>query len=706
MIPARTMKRTGVGILFVAVSLTSADKPARTTHRSVNSIARVYANVPLAFEANEGQFEPHVRFAARGRGYGLFLTDTEAVFAFGTSGSRLRMRLVDTNPSATLVGVDRLPGKSNYLIGNNPDKWRRNVPTYAKVRSDEIYPGIDAVYYGKQKQLEYDFVVSPGADPDRIRMAFEGADRIQVDQEGALIVHTSAGEVRQEKPFIYQDIDGVRQQVRGGYVLDAHNRIGFEVAAYDTSQPLVLDPVLDYSARVGGSDRDEAFGIAVDNSGAAYVTGFTLSADFPTTAGSLAPTFGGGFGDVFIAKLDPTGSSLIYATYLGGTGSDEGGLSISVDAAGAAYVAGVTGSADFPTTVGAFDSTINDGGFRDAFVAKLGADGASLLYSTFLGGNDSDGARGITIDNLGSAYVTGFSYSNNFPTTPGAFDTTFNGGSADVFVAKLDAAGSALLYSTALGGAAGNDFGVAIAIDAAGAAYVTGFANAGFPTTPNAFDTTFNSGTNGDAFVTKVDPTGSFLAYSTYLGGGRDEQAVDIAVLNGHAYVTGITFSADFPTIGAIDSGLDGPWDAFVTKLDLTGSALVYSTYVGGAGGDQGIGIAVDSTGAALIVGATSSDDFPTTADAIDRRLTPPSTRTNDFSRDAFVAKIDSSGTTLAYSTYLGGGGDDVGWSIAVDATNSAYVCGYTESADFPLRGRPIGPFDRSRDGFIVKIAE
>jgi len=695
-------------------------------------VSQSYGKLPLHFEANQGQTHQDVRFLARGSGYSLYLTPTEAALtltkqvsparkpaAHGKSeprgaatGTALRISFAGANPRPRVTGLEELPGKANYFIGNDPAKWRTNVPTYAKVRYTDLYPRIDLLYYGNQRQLEYDLVVRPGADPTRIVLDIQGADRLQVDAQGDLVLQMTVGPIRQRKPVIYQEIDGVRKDIPGGYVLKGEHQVGYKVAAYDASQPLVIDPVLSYSTYLGSSDEEGETRIAVDAAGNAYVAGETVSSNFPTTAGAFQTTFGGGVfgaGDAFVTKLNPTGSALVYSTYLGGSSSDAG-YGIAVDAAGNAYVTGGTGSTDFPTTIGAFQTT-KGGGFRDAFVTKLNPTGSALVYSTYLGGSGDDYGEGIKLDAAGNAYVTGGTGSTVFPTTAGAFQRTFgapvcDGCTSNAFVTKLDPTGSALVYSTYLGGS-GRDGGWGIAVDTLGNAYVTGSttSSTNFPTTTGAFQTTYGGGF-GEAFVTKLNPTGSALVYSTYLGGSGGESGRGIAVDTlGNAYVTGGTSSTDFPTTaGALKTTSPGG-GAFVTKLNPTGSALVYSTYLGGSGNDYGYGIAVDTLGNAYMTGVTFSTDFPTTPGAIQTTFGGG----GGFFRggDAFVTKLNPTGSALVYSTYLGGLGSDTGFAIALEYPN-AYVTGHTLSRNFPTT---TGAFQTMhgggfQDAFVTKIAD
>ena len=468
-----------------------------------------YGDLPLSFEANHGQSDSKVKFLSRGSGYSLFLTSNEAVLALSQSEANesrtasrvaraavrarqrksavVRMTLVNANPQSQAAGHDALPGRSNYLIGNDPAKWRTNIPTYAKVKYEGVYPGVDVVYYGNQGQLEYDFVVAPGADPHLVTLAFDGARDVHIDARGDLVLSVEGGEVRQHKPVVYQESAGVRQEVAGGYVMKGKRHVGFRVATYDPSRPLIIDPVLAYSTYLGGSDTDRGNSIAVDSAGSAYVTGDTASIDFPTTAGA-AQTTSAGF-DAFISKLNATGTALVYSTYLGGSDSDHS-FSIAVDGTGSAYVTGETRSPDFPTTAGAVQTTLVAG--VDAFVTRLNATGSVLDYSTYLLSGGS--GLGIAVDGAGAAYVTGATEARYFPTTPGALQPTHAGGFHDAFVTKLNATGTVRLYSTYLGGGSGaQDIGGDIAVDSAGSAYVTGRTDStDFPITSGAAQTTLS----------------------------------------------------------------------------------------------------------------------------------------------------------------------------------------------------------------------
>jgi len=702
----------------VVASAPTSSKPDTGTR---TRISETYGKLPLSFEANQGQTDGRVKFLARGPGYTFFLTPTETVLSLRTEGSGLRtesptamrravvrMKVVGANAEAKLVGLDELPGKSNYFIGNDPKKWRTGIPHYGKVRYQEVYPGVDLVFYGNPRQLEYDFVVAPGADPQAITLAFEGTDKLEIDSEGNLVLHIAGGHLIQRTPIIYQDIGGTRQPIPGHYVLRDKDRIGVHVASYDRTRPLIIDPVLVYSTFLGSDQTERGNAIAVDATGNTYVTGETNSDNFPGTAGSLIQAARGGGQDAFVTKLNAAGSAIVYSTYLGGGGTDRG-LGIAVDGTNRAYVTGVTdstGATAFPTTAGAFQGALAGG--TDAFVTRLNAAGTMLEYSTYYGGAANDQANAIAADTANNAYITGETNSGDFPTSPGAFQAALDT-APDAFVVKLDpaqAGAASRIYSTYLGGGQ-NDRGFGIAVDGALRAYVTGMTDSTgaspFPT-QNPIQGALAGGE--DAFVTRLNVAGTALEYSSYHGGNLNDQGNSIVVDAANtAYVTGVTASANFPTtVGAFDTSFNGVQDAFATKFNNTGTALVYSTFVGGAINDIGRGIAIDGVGNAYITGDTLSDDFPTAGS--------PFQAARAGLQDAFVTKLNATGTGLSYSTYLGGSNPaiDIGRGIAVDPLDNAYVTGETGPAGVVPFPTTAGAFDTTFndvvDAFIAKIME
>ena len=616
------------------------------------------------------------------------------------------MRLAGAASAPRVFGQEPRPGKVNYFIGRDPEGWRTDIPTYARVRYATVYPGVDLVYYGNQGRLEYDFIVAPGADPSQIRLRFEGADKLELDDDRNLILHLGDAQVLQAAPVIYQrsnEPGASKQFIDGRYVLGDDGEVSFDLEAYDDARPLVIDPVLVYSSYLGGTAQDRGDGITVDSAGSAYGTGFTLSNDFPTQ-NPIQAAIGGTQSDAFVTKISPDALTLIYSTYLGGAASGDLGYDIAVDADGNAYVTGAA-AGGFPTTAGAFQTVLNGNG--DVFVTKLNAAGNALVYSTYIGGERLERGFGIALDETGAAYVTGQTSSNEFPVPNNAFQpshTVTNAG-VDCFVAKVDPAGSALPYSTYLGGQ-GEDRCFGIVVDHEHHAYVTGLTQSGdYPTTPGSLQPVFGGAL--DAVVTKLNADGTDVIYSTFLGGGSIEQGHAIALDFAHnAYVTGEVQSRDFPTTpGAFQTEFGGNRDAFVTKINAAGSELVYSTYLGGAARDHGHGIAVDRATNAYVDGWTVSRNFP---------LASPLDASGDGSDgDAFFTKLNYMGSALLFSTYLGGveqervggdSGDGGGNHIAIDDACKMYGAGSTQSDDFPT----MGPFQAARsgnsDGFVAKI--
>jgi hypothetical protein len=646
------------------------------------------------------------------------------------------LRYLGANPHPRVVGLKELSGKVNYFIGSNPRRWYTDIPTYARVEYRDVYPGVNLLYYGRQNRLEYDWVVRSGVSPRRIRVDVGGTlaaarnQAVRLDAHGNLVIATGSGEILQPRPVFYQWTPSGRRFVGGRYVLLGMHQVGFAAASYDAGKPLIIDPMLTYSSFLGGGGDEGGGGIAVDSGGNAYVTGYTSSGNFPLKS-AVQSTYGGGALDAFVTKLNAAGTGLVYSTYLGGDGTDVG-RGIAVDSKGNAYVAGYTNSSNFPT-VAALQKKLGAGicnfgsgntACRDAFVAKLNTAGNALLYSTYLGGDADDVANGIAVDGQGSAYVVGQTQSHDFPIV-GAVQASLAGGTCmyaygmlpcfDAFVAKLNAAGSALVYSTYLGGN-GDDAGTAIAVDAAGNAYIAGYTNSGNFPVIHPLQSSIGGGTctyaTGalpcyDAFVAKLNPAGSQLLYSTYLGGEGDDSANGIAVDSaGNAYVTGQTNSSKFPTVNAVQPTLGGGicggaalaapcHDAFVTKIDAAGNGLIYSTYLGGSGDDAGLGIAVDSAGNASVTGRTESTNFPT-FNALQSTF-------GGGTDDVFIARLQSGGTLL-YSTYLGGNALDEGFSVAVDGADNAYVTGRTSSTDFPTAAALQPALGGRTDAFVAKL--
>jgi glucose/arabinose dehydrogenase len=547
---------------------------------------------------------------------------------------------------------------------------------------------VDLVYYGSQRQLEYDFIVAPGVDPAQIALNFEGATGATLEDDGDLLLRTANGGVVLHAPVVYQEIGGLRRLVEGAWHTDGERKAGFSLGPYDITRPLVIDPVVEFATYLGGSGAEDGLdnmGVAVDSTGHIYVAGTTDSADFPTT-GDIQDQFAGTT-DAFVVKLDPTGTTTLYATYLGGRSLDSA-QAIAIDKDGNAYVGGFTDSVDFPTRMPLQQA---NGGSFDGFVAKLDSTGSALVYSTYVGGSGRDFVLGLDVDDQGQVHVAGDVESPNFP--------TFNplqpqwGGVWDAWAAKLTASGDSFVFSTYVGGSS-MDAGLDIEVDADGFIYVAGFTiSSNFPTA-NASQNAIAG--DVDAYVLKLEADGSAFVYSTYLGGGHTDRALGIDVdAFGHAYVVGDTFSVDFPAVNPI-VGFGGFADAYVAKFEPAGT-VTYTTFVGGGVADHGLAIAVDGSGNAHITGMTFSDGFV---------LVQPLQDAIAGGVDAFVTSIDATGTRVTFSTFLGGGAGERGLAIAVDRTGNIIVVGDTFSGDFPTVQPIQSELDGLRDIFVVKISK
>jgi aldose sugar dehydrogenase len=652
----------------------------------------------LAFEANDGEANASVKFLARSGSHQMLLM-SRSVILRSFRGS-FGIEFAGASDSSKVEGTEPLPGRRNYLLGNDPKNWHAGVPTFQRVLYRDLYPGIDLTFYGNQSEFEYDFIVKAGADPRTIRLQVDRATRPRISGMGDLVLKHGDLEVIQRKPQIYQEIDGERRIVEGHYWLSRSHEIGFQIGSYDRTQPLIIDPTLVYSTYLGGGGDDSGSSIAIDANGNVYVAGTTASVNFPTKS----PVFPNnkGLADIFVTKIDPAGANIIYSTYIGGSGLDRAD-GIAVDASGNVFVVGRVDSTstDFPTTVGSFGPGYRGGDF-DGFVCKLNAQGSALIYSSFLGGEENDSVEGVAVDASGVAYVTGGTKSNAFPTTGNAFQGQ-RAGDTDAFLTKINAGGTGFLYSSYLGGS-GTDRGSGVVIDGNGLAYVAGYgASPDFPT-EDPFQAGF--GGNFDAFIAKFDTTQSginSLVFSTYLGGSGDDKAFGIAADAGvnNLYVAGQTSSNNFPVLNPVQPSSGGSFDSFVAKISNTGTK-VYATYFGGSGDDRATGVAVNSSGAYL-TGFTSSTNLPTVS---------PLQLNNGGAFDAFVAKLNLAGNAFLYSTYLGGSANENFVAavtstnpLAVDASN-AYVTGFTSSGNFPTQS----PFQTAKaagqDAFIAKIAD
>lgn len=669
--------------------------------------AQAYAKLPMAFELNQGQTDGQVKFISKGDGYSLFLTQKEAVLALAKPQAErgrdaepavIRMSVPGANTQAKLTGDGELPGRSAYFIGNDPTAWKSDVPSYRRVRCENVLPGTDLVYYGNQRQLEFDFVLAPGADTKTVELAFEGTEKLSLNDAGELVLRTSGGEMIQHRPVSYQMVAGARKEIASQYVIRDDRRVGFELGDYDRSRELVIDPVLRYSTYLGGSGHDIAMGIAVDGTGAVYLTGETLSARFPSRTALRGPQgTDGNYDNAYLTKLNSTGDAVLYNAYLGGSESDAG-LSLGLGKDGSAFLSGITYSTNFPTTATAWQPSSKTLNGPSAFVSQVAPSGSGLAFSSYLAGSRTDFALGVAIDDQNNIYLTGRTESSDFPLT-GHWTLGYQG-NGDAFVAKIDGESMDLVYSFAFGGS-GSDYGWGIAVDHSGCAYVTGRTTSTDFLTAGAMQGS-NAGGNSDAFVVKVDPAGTSLLFGTYLGGSGDDQGLGIALdSQGNVFVTGSTTSIDFPVVNAIQPTLVNgkiARDAFLTKLDATGMKIAYSTYIGGSGDDLAQSVVVDKGGNAYISGITSSVDFPITTGAYQPA--------NSGSFDAFVTALYPDGSPLLYSTFIGGKGEDAAVALAVDREDNVYVTGRTNSIDFPTtRGTFQARNAGGQDAFLLKIS-
>jgi Beta-propeller repeat len=685
------------GLSSLGLALVTTGKAGAEPGRQSASPGRqrvTTAGTGLCFEANQGQFEERVRYLARGRGYGLFLTQEGATLALqrGGAGERavLSMRVAGARATEPR-GVDELSGRGNYAVGGDGRRWVNDVASFAGVEYPGVLPGVDLVFYGTgARELEYDLRLAPATDPGAIELELDGVAGIEISEAGAARLKLADGSVlEQPRPVAYQlDTSGARRLVLARFRVVSGKRLGFQLGAYDRARALVIDPVLSYATYLGGSKYDAFYAVAADSSGNTYAVGYTTGTLFPTQS-AAQPGYGGGASDAVIVKLNAAGTNFVYATYLGGNDSDQA-YGVAVDATGNAYVTGVTYSNNFPR-LGALQSTFG-GGLQDGFVAKLNPTGA-LVYSTYLGGSGDDLGQAIAVNAAGEAYVTGTTFSANFPKAAALQGAL--GGTNDAFVSKLSAAGGTLTYSTFLGGS-GGEYGQGIALDNAGGALVVGqTGSSNFPTL-SAVQATFG-GSASDAFVSRLNPAGSAFVYSTYLGGTAPDVATGVAQVGGSAIVVGYTSSSNFPKLGASQAALAGDSDAFLTRLSQTGSSFDYSTYLGGSGSDVGNAVLVDSAGYVYVTGQTSSSDFPIVSALAGQE------KSLSGSSDAFLAAFSAAAGTKAYATYLGGNAADAGVSVAAGA-NLLHVLGNTFSSNFPtqtpLFGAPLGP----QDGFVARL--
>jgi hypothetical protein len=688
----------GTAVLVMVAVTARSVSPGELTGRPGPAAREAVATLPLRFEPNHGQTDARVAFVSRGSDHALLLTRRGAVLKLARRDQPeavLGVEFVGANPRPKIAAAGRLAGVSHYLTGAGI----RNVPQYARVVYRDVYDGVDVAYYGNRGgELEFDVALAPGVDPSRVRLDYSGARGVRIDSAGALVVDMGGVKMRQPPPVVYQESGGVRRELSGQYLLHGGNRVGFAVDGRDPRAAVVIDPVLTYSTYLGGSGLDVPIWSDIDDEGNFYVTGLTLSADYPTTDGAYQRTAGGAE-DVFVTKLDSTGSRLVYSTYVGRAAFDVA-IGLDVDRRGGVVITGTTGSQDFPTTEGAYRRDYA-GGDSDTFVTKLDPSGSRLEFSTFLGGSGDDAGFISFFDAAGNVFVEGDTSSADFPTTPGVLQPAY-GGEGDGFVTQLDRSGSRLRYSTFIGGS-GFDGAHDGWLDPFGNFYIDGpTASTDFPVTPGAAQPAYGGG-DTDAWVAKVNPDATALKFATYVGGSGFEDVFDLTIDRaGNVYVPGPTSSPDFPTTPRAfqPTYQGGESDGYVIKLDRTGAAFAYATYLGGSANDAAGTVRVDRSGRAYVGGVTGSTDFPVTKGAIQPSY-------GGGVSDAFLLGLNRRGSKLRFASFLGGSGEDgtTGAGSWLDDDGNWFVPGNTASLDFPTTP---GAFQSTNAGdadvFVVKV--
>jgi pimeloyl-ACP methyl ester carboxylesterase len=688
------------------------DLPTELSSANVTDLS----HTPLSFVPNRGQWDSRASYRCDIGGATIWytshavlfeltrLTPTEVIssvqldpmvnnrLAHGDRGRReslvYALRLNDINQHSVIDGESPTGGTVNYFTGNNPALWQTDIPVFTSIVYRDVYPGIDLRYKGNPNRLEYDFELSPYADPTKISLQFEGVKEISIGDRGELLVTTDWGTLVEQPPKVFQRDNGVNREIKSGYTLGSGSSFGFKLSKeYDPSLPMLIDPVLSFSTYIGGAADDIGAGIITDTAGAIYVTGYTNSGNFPTV-GAYDATANGDY-DVFVTKLNPNGQSVVYSTFVGGIGDDRASA-IAAFPSGEVAITGYTSSSDYPTQ-NPYDNSAN--GLQDAFVTRLSAAGNSLVYSTYIGGAGDDRAHGIAVDASGRVYIAGETASSDFP-SPSGFDNSANGG-FDCFAARLSSSGATLEYGTYLGGSS-DDGAFGIAVDNAGVAYLAGYTSSSSFPTASPYDGTHNFGY--DAFVSKISASGGTLSYSTFLGGTGADWATGIARDgSNNMYITGLTTSNLFPTANAYDGSFASVFDAFVTKIAASGASLSYSTFLGSSGADQGLAIAVDLSNQAVVTGLTNSSNFPTL-----NAVRPLWSGLEDM----FVTKFTAAGNQLVYSTYLGGSEDEEGLAVAIDKLGNACVAGFTLSAGFPLSLAYDSTHNGSQDIVVARISD
>ena len=708
-------------VLFCSNSMFGEDIGNYKVKNNINpSLQSINSYNYKSFIPNTGQYNDLVKFRSDAENAVIWFTENEVYYQFiryierssstdnmtqleyisdntfdSLEFSIIKISFDGANKQPTIIPDSPIPTKNNYFFGNDRSKWRKNISTYQEIKYQNLYAGIDLIYKNNGTNIEYDFKVSAGSNPEQIKIRVHGADEIYLNQDNKLVLTSRLGNVIENNPVVYQIAGNSKIPVNAKIILHDDNSFGFEFTnGYNSELPLIIDPVLEYSTFLGGSSNDYCRSVAVDPEDNLYATGYIASSDFPTESAYDSIYNGGspsGY-DIFVTKISVTGDSICYSTYIGGITGDDKAYAIKVDAFGSAYITGVTGSTDFPTA----DSIQGDnGGSKDAFVSKLSPAGDSLIFSTYLGGDGEDVGNGLDINSGNEIYIAGKTASTDFPTVS-YYDNSL-GGTKDGFITKLSNTGNSIEFSTYIGGA-DEDAALAIAIGSDNDAFITGYTTSSDFPVVNAYDSDFNGGTSlGDCFVTRLNSTGDMVEYSTFIGGANDDAALGIAIDSiDEVFVTGYTYSLNFPLENAFDIDLSGSIDAFITKLNATGDSLRYSSYLGGISTDFATSIDIDQYGKAYITGNTKSISYPT-------KIAYDNSFNGDV--DALITCIGDGGDSLVYSTYIGASFYESGYGIVVDTGENAFIGGYTSSLAFPT----VNPIQDTSNGqldiFLAKMA-
>ncbi len=701
-----------MALLVATLTLLVSPEVRTELHPHAESLRKA----PLTFEENLGQFDSRVLFGASTNGARVWFTEDAIYYQFirltdeaGNSPQPQADPIVQPLPShlrwaavrVTFVGATGLeqlsgrtsaPFETHYLTGAGPASWVQSVPSYHELLITDIYESVDLRFRGSGRQLEYDFIVHPGADPTGILVRYDGADSLWITPGGELKIATELGVITERKPIVFQVIAGEVVPVSADYEIVDEFTFGFALGEYNPTHRLIVDPMLQFSTFLGGSSNDYGRAIDIDTGGNVYITGYTVSADFPMASPFDSVYAGGGSAgyDAFVTKLSASGDSILYSTYLGGATGDDQGTAIAVAADGSVVVVGNTNADDFPMS-SPYQSSLS--GDKNMFIARLDPSGSALTYSTYLGGTGSDYATGVQVDGSGRAVVAGYTSSADFPVV-NAFDTDL-GGSQDATVLRLSADGQTVDYATYYGGS-GTDAALGLALAADGSPVLCGYSSSSDLPLESPYDDSFNGGSLGDAFIAHFNTDASALSFATYLGGGANDICIAIDISStGSYWLHGYTASSGFPLVNAFDNTFSGANETFLCQLDPGGPTLVFSTFLGGSGTEYAGGVKLNGFDHVFFTGHTNSSNFP---------LVNPFQGTKKAFYDVYAGFYEPDGDTMAFITFLGGSDYDFSYGIAADDDTAAYIVGYTGSLNFPVQDPVQETLQGGYDLFVTKV--